>query len=96
MSSRKRRITHRQKQVADAIVAMTEAAGGVPPTYEELAERVGVSRPAVYDRLKGLRDLEVVSVDSRASRALRVDAERLADVVALGVVGRAVGGEVVE
>jgi hypothetical protein len=47
-------MTSRQKEALAAIIKLTEAAGGVSPSFQEVAHELGVSYGATIHRINGL------------------------------------------
>lgn len=65
-------LTRRQKQILDAINALTESRG-FPPTIREVGEHVGLSSSStIHEHLQNLKRLGAVEWDRRQVRTLRV------------------------
>lgn len=72
--------TRAQKLALDAIQTLTDAGGGVPPSYSEIGNVLGMrSRSQVHSLLHRMRDLGLVQFEDDRRRTVRVtsDVERL-------------------
>ena len=87
------RLTPKQKRVLDEIRAHLEETG-FSPTYEELAERCGVSKSTVRQYLRALEEKGVIKHEHYGHRSVEIvgDADKDADKRKLPVVGRVAAG----
>lgn len=66
-------LTHVERRTVDAIRTMTTEANGVPPTYQELANRMGMgSKSTAFRHVQTLVDKGYVVVAEHGSRSIRI------------------------
>ena len=92
------RLTKKQKEILDVIVAYVTD-HGYSPSYREIAESVGVSSTAtVHEHVKNLETKGYLNCDSEQPRCIEVDQKilRSADAFALPLLGLITAGEPIE
>jgi hypothetical protein len=57
METKKRRFTFKETEAKDLVEYLTLKNNGVVPTYEELAENLGISKTSAYMRMKKNREM---------------------------------------
>jgi repressor LexA len=87
------RLTPKQKRVLDEIRSALEETG-FSPTYEELADRCGVSKSTVRQYLRALQEKGAIRREHYGHRSIEIvgDADKDADKRKLPVVGRVAAG----